>query len=512
MSPVAKATTATKARAPLVRAPKDGWWEETLEVPPRKAVVHERTDKPRADGVPPLYVRQWSPELGNWQKESLGTSLYDLRAKRLAGKELTAARQTARAAATAVLARWAAARDAAARVAAGDVPDAAPTARPLTIAETAAVITDRAQGKYPHDTPYRRELLRALTFAARIWGAGLAWNAVGKAQLRELGRARVDELRARGKRGLRPAEITVGCVLAVATWLRDEDRIDERAALPSSTWKQELREYWSSGNDGRPYEVQQPRHTREESRQILEAAASIDPRLDLLLSIGAELRAGQVERVRRSDVTMAADGVTPELVEIHTRGKKKGTTVLLTRGQALTLRLALERGYLRRLEAAFRAGTLADYRLFPAGPLRGGRLMKDPVALVETHALGQPIAKTALLDWFHDAERAAGVTPVPGRAFYGIRRGGVDDVLLQKISKHGLKHFGGWSDTQIPDTVYADQEARGHLEEARDARARFRGEASATPIAAPSDPPRSPSADARTAPATTPERTPEQEA
>ncbi len=45
------------------------------------------------------------------------------------------------------------------------------------------------------------------------------------------------------------------------------------------------------------------------------------------------------------------------------------------------------------------------------------------------------------------------------------------------ISSDGLQQFGGWADKQIPDQVYRDQDRSQAAEEARDVRARLRGEA-----------------------------------
>ena len=44
------------------------------------------------------------------------------------------------------------------------------------------------------------------------------------------------------------------------------------------------------------------------------------------------------------------------------------------------------------------------------------------------------------------------------------------------ISQHGLKEHGGWSDTQVPNQIYADQEAESAREEAKQIRAQIRGE------------------------------------
>lgn len=456
--------------APAPRsAPADGWWEEALSLPPRKGYVYERSDKAGA-----LYVREWQPELGQWKKASLKGSLFDDHGRRLAGRALAERKQWARVEALRLLQQW----DAAAR---GEpAPAAAARARRLTLGETRAVLTHPDTGKYPVDSPHRRDVLRALAFATSVCGPDRAWNTIGKADLRTLGRRRIEQARAQGVKGYRPAEMAVAGVLTVAAWLRDEGLIDERACIAPTHWKRELHAFWQESTGGRAYEVQRPRHTLAESRAILAAAAAIDVRLELLLAVGAELRAGQVERCRRSDLTVD-DAGHPARLRVPGSGKKGGAVVEFTDGQRAVVAAALATGYLRALEAAHRAGTLADYLLFPSGQLRGGRKGEDPVALVAVHRLERRLAKKTLLDWFHEAEARARVTPVAGRAFYGLRRAAVDFALAADVSKHGLKQLGGWSDTQVPEQIYADQEAALHRGEATTLRGAFRGEGAAPP-------------------------------
>ena len=51
----------------------------------------------------------------------------------------------------------------------------------------------------------------------------------------------------------------------------------------------------------------------------------------------------------------------------------------------------------------------------------------------------------------------------------------MDAAKVLGISREALKEHGGWADTQIPDRIYADQEAEFARNEARDVRARIRG-------------------------------------
>ena len=98
------------------------------------------------------------------------------------------------------------------------------------------------------------------------------------------------------------------------------------------------------------------------------------------MALGAELRLGQVARARRRDLSSERRALT-----VQARGKRRGSVVHLTPGQWAAWEKAVgDGGYLELLEQAHLAGTLADYPLFPAGQLPGGR-SGEGVADVERH-------------------------------------------------------------------------------------------------------------------------------
>src|SRR5581483_2181060 len=108
----------------------------------------------------------------------------------------------------------------------------------------------------------------------------------------------------------------------------------------------------------------------QEALKIADAAASIDPRLELILWVAPNQRMAQVARTRRSNVDLAK-----RIVRIPTRSrKKKGALIAMTADEFAVLERALSTGYLRELEAAYQRGELADYPLFPAGAMPGSRL------------------------------------------------------------------------------------------------------------------------------------------
>ena len=419
-------------------------WEDAFGFSPHKVWVYERAEKKGT-----LYLRWWDQERGNWRKRSLGCALRDERGRILPHVQAMA-RQ--------------AAREQYEQNTGTRAPEMVASATPLTLGRTWALVTDRAHGLYPHDTPHRREVERALTFAARILGPDTPWAAIERTKLRQLVRARVDEFVARGKKGVRPAEIVMQRITAVAAWLRDEGHIPVDAGLPARTWREDLASYAAHAHGGRLPEVAHPRHTLDEMRRILEAAWTIDPRFGLLMALGAELRLGQVVRCRRSDLDLTHGALT-----VAGRGRKRGTVVLLTAGQRRAVDRALG-GYLQALER-----TCPDYPLFPSGQMTGGR-SGQPVAHPERHANASPVHRRTIVAWFHLAEEQAEVPHIAGRGAYGLRRAAVDAVKELGISREGLQQHGGWSDTQVPDQIYADQSADYARREAMAKRAQLRGE------------------------------------
>ncbi len=120
------------------------------------------------------------------------------------------------------------------------------------------------------------------------------------------------------------AEKVLEHVLAVASWLRDNEYIPEAGCIPSSKWSGELYEdWWTRTGSDQDYQVNKPRHTRDEALAILAAAPQVDPRFDLLLTLGADLRLGQVVRAMRSQLDLTANTFTGV---VYGRRTKKGTT------------------------------------------------------------------------------------------------------------------------------------------------------------------------------------------
>lgn len=418
-------------------------WQDRVGLSPHAVIVYENAEK---GGT--IYLRWRSG--GNWKKRSLGASLRDER-----GRVKSELRRMALAEAERQY-----------ELLSGKRAPASATKAPLTLAATWPIISHAKTGLYPTLTPHAKEVAMALRDAGRILGDTTPWDLIDRARIRGLGRTRIDDLRAKKTTGYRGAEVTLQRLFAIAAWLRDEGLIATDACLPPRKWRDDLRSYWQqvAGVAASP-EPTRPRHTLPEMRRILEKAGSVDPRLELLLALGAELRLGQVLRARRSDLSVEHRTLT-----IRGARKKRGTVVELTAGQWAAWERARD-GYLAKLEEA-----LPDYPLFPRGQMPGGR-SGHPVAEVARHGDAPHIDRNSVINWFHLAETKAKVPYVRGRSAYGLRRVAVDAAKEMGISREGLKAHGGWTDSAVPDAIYAEQDAGYARTEARDVRARIRGEA-----------------------------------
>lgn len=419
-------------------------WSFSVGFLPHKVSVYERPDR---EGT--LYLA-WR-DGGNWARKSLRRGLRTTRGTIDKAIEVWAKEQ---------------ANQHYARLVAGLSAAEQLVVSPLTLADGLAKAIDPAEGKYPTHTGHRREVVREMTRAMTYLGTTTLWADVKRADLRRLWRGRIQELRGNERVGMRGAEITIQRLLAVAQWLRDEELIPAEACIAPRTWRAELKKDWIelTGARGEPT-PDRPRYTISESRALLAAAPALDPRYALLLALGAELRGGQVVRARRPDVDL-----THATFTVFARGRKKGVVVELTAGQVRAFTEAITTGYLHELEQH-----AADYPLFPAGQMPGSR-KGHPVATVERHATGRPMDMSAMRAWHRLAEEKVEIPNQKGRSLYGLRRAAVDAAKALGISREGLKAHGGWSDTQVPDTIYAEQEQSYARIEARDIRKKIRGE------------------------------------
>jgi hypothetical protein len=417
-------------------------WEYVVGLLPHRVTAWERTD---AKGV--LYLR-WM-QGGTLKRKSLGRVARDAKGK-LSPEALAYAKAEA-----------AAQYD---RLVRGVPFDTRPPQAALTIAQGWALAIDPEKGKWPKRTPHRDEMRRAFDRARAAWGAETPWAQIGRGEIRQLWRRELKAQRAQGNAGVRAAEVVVARVLTVADWLRNEQHIDPLACTRWPAWKHEL------AADAGEYEPKRGRYTADEYRAYITAAPRVDARYGLLVALGAELRLGQVVRAQRRDLSLEGNGQ----LRIRGAGLKRGTVMVLTPGQRASVDAAMAPGgYLHGLEQALQAGTIETYPLFPGFHLP----MVDGVPVTAArHASRGSLDRTTLRQWHLRTEEVAEIPHVEGRGWYALRRAAVDESKRLGISREGLQAQGGWSTSQMPDRIYADQEALAASEEAARFRAMARGE------------------------------------
>lgn len=354
------------------------------------------------------------------------------------------------------------------------------------VGEAAGLITDPAIGKYPHRTGMRDEMERGLALAGALWGTDTKWSDIDELHYTKLLRVRLEQLLAKGCRGVRACEITLSRIITVVGWLRETRHIPRDAAPWPKQWKAQIVQHWKglkgSVRDPEPF---RPRFSLEESQAIL-ANTNFDPRLELLMWCGMELRLGQVCRAMRSDLELpvvdwSKDDNDYGTLTIFGAGKKSGTVVDLTRGQRRRIDGALAAGYLSTIEAKYQAGAIADYCLFPAGYIVGRVGFTRGQSIARTLSERADYSKHVSGSWirknFREAEARAGIEHIPGRCAYGVRRQGRDVADEVGLSTSGIESFGGWQPgSDIPNRIYRDRQNRVGRREARGARAMLRGE------------------------------------
>ena len=415
-------------------------WQYVVGMLPHKVVAYEDTAR---RGV--VYLR-WRVS-HEWRRKSLGFTIRRDAKGRIVKDDEQRARK--------------AADEQYSRLITGGATAKAPTAL-LSIADGWRIACDVDRGKWNKPTAHRDEMERYIARAKSTLGAATPWNAITRGDLRRLWRAELKRTRAKGHDGVRSAELIVSRFLTVAAWLRDEQLIAPDACMGWAKMRDEMAEDFGT------YAPSRPRYTRDEYRALLQHAHDVDVRWGLLLALGAEYRLGQVVRCMRSDLSVAS-----RTLRIAGAGKKRGTAVKLTEQQRDSVVHALT-SWLAGLERAYTDSAIEDFPLFPGGrlPMVDG----EPVTHAR-HATRAPMtAGHTLRNWLAETEHRAGIAHVEGRGWYGLRRAAVDAAKAAGISREGLQQHGGWSDTQVPDRIYADQQADYAADEAAAIRAKIRGE------------------------------------
>jgi len=216
------------------------------------------------------------------------------------------------------------------------------------------------------------------------------------------------------------------------------------------------------------------RRTRTPSRRD---ARRVDRRFALAFDLGGEQRLGQVLRCRRTHLDIPEPNVQNRanevaghlgILRVPGAGHKEAAPIVLTPDQRAAVDSALA-GYLLDYEALWQAGKIKDYPLFPAG-----RFKKGKAKVVEAP---RPLTRDAALGMFHDLERIAQVTPVPGRGWYGVRRIAADAAEDVEKDERVLNSITGHRDSTTRRLVYQDRERPTVLNKAAETRERVRHDA-----------------------------------
>jgi hypothetical protein len=378
----------------------------------------------------------------------------------------------------------------------------------LTLREGFDVALQPTEGKYPatgtrrYDQmlKYRERLFGAAAGAPPLIDPSLPWTALEAKHTRAMWRtmaARYLETE-RQEFGPRAAEGIIDALYSVASWLREEGHIPPNAAQPAQHWRTRLKEEWAQRTGERRTRPNRPRHSEEEYRRIFAALSDprVDPRIRLAIELAAECRTGQVLRCTRTMLTLTDVGLTEYesappgalgQIEIPGAGKKHGEVVVFTLEQRRAVDDALG-SYLANYEAAWLAGELKDYYLFPGSRMR----MLDEAGRRWTRRVrpdAKPLSRDGARAAFQELERIARVPYVRGRGWYGLRRIAADMAETETTDDRVKDRLGGWKDSETRKQIYQDRETDRLRVEAASVRRRMRlgadprrsGEASASP-------------------------------
>jgi hypothetical protein len=348
-----------------------------------------------------------------------------------------------------------------------------------------------ATGLYVVESDHLRDMRRATRDTLEVVGRTprgelRTWDSLNNSVVRELWLGLARRFKATEQGGPTWTERCVVLLLQVSQWLAAEERIS-RAIVMKKAWREQLRREWEQYTGSR-ISKSTPRHSEEEIRLIFSALghAAVDPRIALAVELGAEARLGQVSRLKRSDVDLSAVGAFAlGRVVVRGSGKKFGVTRDLTPEERAAIDRGLN-GYLSILEDAYQNALRADYPIFPAGRLRYDtapsriprrKVAAPPVRRAKLSVSDKHIDKRTLNDLFHDLERVAGVEPVPGRGWYGIRRRATDVYEDYEKDERVLNDQTGHKKSETRREVYQERDREAIRAKSATTRRRVRSEA-----------------------------------
>lgn len=453
-------------------------WEYQVGEPPNTVTAYERLDRGRA-----IELRWWVGELKRFKKKSLGFVIRDERGVIQEHLQREAVRLTQ---------GW---YDAlmAGRTPALEAEEE--TGGPLTLSAGFDLAVAVPSGMYVVETEHLREVRRAARDI--LWAIGTndagrprTWDTLAYSAVRELWLRLAKRYADTGQGGPAWTERCVVLFLQVNQWLAVEEKIGRAVAVRKS-WREQMRREWEQLTASR-ITRRAPRHSEAEIALIFSALDNpeVDPRIALAIELGAEARLGQVSRMMRSDVDLSPVGAFGlGRIVVHGSGKKLGVNRDLTPEERAAIDRTLS-GYLRNLEQAYRDRLRKDYPMFPSGRLRydvppsrwpaAGEAVTGhahPIRRAKWDAPDQPIGTRTLTDLFHALERIAGVTPVEGRGWYGIRRKATDVYEDYESDERVLNDQTGHRNSETRRNAYQEREREEIRAKSAETRRRVRAAA-----------------------------------
>lgn len=262
--------------------------------------------------------------------------------------------------------------------------------------------------------------------------------------------------------GLRQSERAISQLFTVARWLYSEGHVSDELE-PSYRWRKKLKVEWKEmvGGSTTPARL---RYDKDEFRSFTETVycpdSEVDPRGRLLFVFGIGQRVEQVLELWRDETVEPDSSEEAEFgkIQIPETEKKLAGWMYLTKAQQAHLLTALNHGYLSTLEAAYQAGEIKNYPIFPTGPLKDRRS--------QLAGARQPLNRTWALKQFRKIEALAGIEKVEGRGFRALRRSYADRAGVHDAAEWTKAREQGW---EKPSTgrIYQNRDDSGLLQESR---------------------------------------------
>jgi hypothetical protein len=331
----------------------------------------------------------------------------------------------------------------------------APPSDELTLSAAFDRALDLKKGKYATASLRYQEVARARQKVERILGADTSLSeAVAASSIRQVWSTLADEYVhdtiSSIKCGVRQTEVTIDALYSVTEWLVEEEQVPVASFKRIKQWRAKLKQVWAEitgENVNDRSEEDLPRHTPAEMQQLFSAV--VDPRRRLFLALARTCPEGALALARWSGIAFGADGrPTAITLQWEKRRRTKGVKRSECATRPETMRVVLDEHQsaavmeamatvLSALEAARRDGRIADYPLFPAGPLAAGVALADAAASLTMEGRTVLAIDERLALAFHlgGQQRLGQVLRCTRRS---LKLPGVDETANARTPEHGV--------------------------------------------------------------------------